>query len=1382
MERLRRRWWTWTVSLLAGVVVLGALLSAIFQLTVLAFPGYRDHITDFVSRAAGRPVGIGGVSLGWHALAPRLELSDVTVYSKDGNTPIVSATALALGFNPLRLVAGRTTPSWISIDGLELGVEIAEDGSVHIKGLERGGKREPDSRRELAQRLEELQSLSLDNTQIVVDDRRLAGERLHLRVPSAELRRKRDGLGFHASVLGAADGDTPLQLQARIIGDLAQPQHWSGEWSAQLDGYSGRPWIGRRLPNDFQVALRDAELRASGRIDQGLPRSVSAEFSAALLGAWRGDRNAQLRDLALHLEGESADGAWQLRYSGLRATGVEGPWPESAGSARIARGADRSWQLAGEIGFARIQDLTPWLALLGSPSLAPLQRAYGDVHALKADVQRLPAPPPPPPAAPPTVIPRAPAGDAPAIAAGSEPAPPVSQASATPSATRWRYDVNAQLAAAGLRPDGPQRVGVAGLAGTLAASEQGGSLRLSGGPVSLTMAKTFTGPLDFEALTGELHWARREGDWDLAMPALGWQIAGTHGDAQIDIQIPAEPTLTPLLDIQAQFSADDLNRLKPYIPLQWQESLRSWLTRAIEQSRVPRASLDIRGRLADFPYDGRPGVFRMDCDIADARVSFSPDWPALEGAAGHLVIAGRSLTLHADRGSMLGNEIDTLDARIPTFRESVLQLKAEARGSADRFYKVLRHSPLANKLSGLIDRSSATGPVRLQLGLEMPFKDVKQTRTQGVIRLDGVELVYSGFDDPMREVRGEVHFADDVLTADGLTAMVADVPVRARIVPQGDHRNLLIAEFDFGPRRDGQGPSRYVPVWLRPFLGGSAHWRAELPIGAQDPRLRFTSDSRGLSFYLPPPFGKRDTEARPLEFSIGSTPGGGTDFQLALQDVVGAHLQLVEDRAQAEAKPPGTGRAQERGTSGAAPMRVARGLVRVGQSAIPQLQRDGLYVDGHLGEADAIVWARTLGVGDNSQSPKESVQPASQPEKNQLDGVALDIDHLVIGHTAVDKANMHFAFTDDGWRLLLAGADTQGELRYARDAAGVGSLVSRFSALNLRAFGEPEPPPPAGANGQVEPPTPIDPARLPTLDLVSSKTQLRGAQFGEIVLRTRRIDGGQAIDAASVGGGRADLRAEGQWRSLPDGSQAQLSFDFTSTAMAEILSGLGYAKTLDARRAQFDGTLRWQAPDAAIDWARPAGELRLKVEDGALRAVDPGAGRVLGLLNFYALPRRLLLDFSDVTDKGLTFDRITGSFRLANGVASTSDLRIDATSVRIEVRGDVGLATRTYDERVTVQPEVSSGVTLGALLIGGPAAGALALLAQQVLNRPLDQVTRFSYRVTGPWENPQIERGTAEGDAKAPADRSGTVPGSGAASPQPQQAPVPPPYTTPAPH
>ncbi len=47
---------------------------------------------------------------------------------------------------------------------------------------------------------------------------------------------------------------------------------------------------------------------------------------------------------------------------------------------------------------------------------------------------------------------------------------------------------------------------------------------------------------------------------------------------------------------------------------------------------------------------------------------------------------------------------------------------------------------------------------------------------------------------------------------------------------------------------------------------------------------------------------------------------------------------------------------------------------------------------------------------------------------------------------------------------------------------------------------------------------------------------------------------------------------------------------------------------------------------------------------------------MVGLASVAALPRRLALDFSDLTDKGLAFDSVRGDFDLRDGNAYTDNV------------------------------------------------------------------------------------------------------------------------------
>jgi uncharacterized protein YhdP len=131
---------------------------------------------------------------------------------------------------------------------------------------------------------------------------------------------------------------------------------------------------------------------------------------------------------------------------------------------------------------------------------------------------------------------------------------------------------------------------------------------------------------------------------------------------------------------------------------------------------------------------------------------------------------------------------------------------------------------------------------------------------------------------------------------------------------------------------------------------------------------------------------------------------------------------------------------------------------------------------------------------------------------------------------------------------------------------------------------------------------------------------------------------------------------------------------------------------------------------------------------------------VLGLLSVAALPRRLGLDFHDVTDKGLAFDRIHAEFTVLNGDARTQNLILRGPTAEIGIVGRMGLGARDYDQTAVVTGDVGSALPVAAVVAGGPVVGAAVLLFSQIFKEPLKGVARAYYHIGGSWDDPQVER------------------------------------------
>jgi uncharacterized protein YhdP len=122
------------------------------------------------------------------------------------------------------------------------------------------------------------------------------------------------------------------------------------------------------------------------------------------------------------------------------------------------------------------------------------------------------------------------------------------------------------------------------------------------------------------------------------------------------------------------------------------------------------------------------------------------------------------------------------------------------------------------------------------------------------------------------------------------------------------------------------------------------------------------------------------------------------------------------------------------------------------------------------------------------------------------------------------------------------------------------------------------------------------------------------------------------------------------------------------------------------------------------------------------------------------LPRRLALDFRDVTEAGLAFDQVSGDFEIRAGSAYTRNLLLQGPAVDVGLVGRTGLAAQDYDQTVVVSGNPSGPITLAGALAGGPVGAAGALLISQLFKGQLKGLARAYYRVTGPWSNPVVER------------------------------------------
>jgi uncharacterized protein YhdP len=206
------------------------------------------------------------------------------------------------------------------------------------------------------------------------------------------------------------------------------------------------------------------------------------------------------------------------------------------------------------------------------------------------------------------------------------------------------------------------------------------------------------------------------------------------------------------------------------------------------------------------------------------------------------------------------------------------------------------------------------------------------------------------------------------------------------------------------------------------------------------------------------------------------------------------------------------------------------------------------------------------------------------------------------------------------------------------------------------------------------------------------------------------------------------------------GQRTFIDATLKSTNVQETFNRLDYEPGIIGDSMAIDLSVAWAGGPRKDFMSLITGDVSVNLGAGQLADVEPGAGRVFGLMSFTALPRRLALDFRDVFDTGFSFDRITGSFRLVNGQAFTCDLTVAGTSADVGIVGRTGLVTRDYNQSAIVSANVGNTLPVVGGLIGGPQVAAALFVFSRIFRKPLKDVGQAYYSVDGSWEEPVIER------------------------------------------
>src|ERR1700723_2414491 len=390
-----------------------------------------------------------------------------------------------------------------------------------------------------------------------------------------------------------------------------------------------------------------------------------------------------------------------------------------------------------------------------------------------------------------------------------------------------------------------------------------------------------------------------------------------------------------------------------------------------------------------------------------------------------------------------------------------------------------------------------------------------------------------------------------------------------------------------------------------------------------------------------------------------------------------------------------------------------------------------LSIGGSVQRLDLGGWLRLS--AQPKDAPKDA-KPLSYYMRNAKLNVA-ELDYLGL---AFRDVSLDLLVSERSWRINVGGPNVSGTITIPNADVSTEPWSLQFDRLQFD-VADAEDSATAGSSANVPPDA--DPRGMPPLYFHAKELIWGERQFGDVTATLAKEEEGVALKSLSVTAPTFSVNAEGEWRAQ-DAGVSRIKGTLTSTDVQGTLKDLGYADVIQAKSGKMEFDLTWLGAPTTAALAQVVGHVQLSLEKGQVLGLKPGAGRVLGFTSIAALPRRLALDFSDLTDKGLAFDSVHGDFDLRDGNAYTENVLLKGPAAEIGLIGRVGLKNKDYDQTAVITTSVGSSLSIpvASTLVCGPVCGAAALLFTQVFKQPLKGLARGYYRITGSWDNPTVER------------------------------------------
>ena len=906
------------------------------------------------------------------------------------------------------------------------------------------------------------------------------------------------------------------------------------------------------------------------------------------------------------------------------------------------------------------------------------------------------------------------------------------------------FEINGQIKRVNFKWGSPQtQVKVNNLAAQFQIAPRQVALSIDNATTTVDLPNLYSHSLAVTQVKGDLNWQGIAGQWQLSTKLL--QAVDNKTKIQVTGHLKQPLAADLESHLQITLHRGQLAQVQHYLPDKKLTKAVNWLRKSLLKGEIHTAQASLVGPLKRL-FRNLTG-FNLKSQVNNAQIQYANSWPVLSRVNAEVIIQGRTLTVQAQSGQLLQSKLAPTTVTIADLAnpKTSVQVNGQLRGPAADGLKFIAQSPLRAHLD--LNRLDLEGLMDLQLNLAIPLVKGGHHQVAGQIRFTDTTLQDKPLNLTLTEVNGNLSFNDDQVHASQLQGKLLGHPLifSLRTLRNERPRRTTIQISSWAdPLLLAQQLNHFVPslasVPLTTYLSGASQWIVTVDFPSETAKsnnytdIHLETDLLGMAVNLPAPLDKTIQEQRFLSIKLRLTTPDKINhanqshsiwIQSNYGNIFNSVLQITQQR-------------------------LERGSIVFGTTPAQLPPAAMLNIQGKINTFSTTAWQKSLLVQANHFSstiiPVEeqtTVNRWLQPLPLVSLPISLEVyvEQLELLGQIFNQVALQAKYADLLGQLAITSKEIEGQIKF--NQFGSPSLELVFQKLLLvhsSASPTPSISKKISTSKQIaktnQPPDPHD---LPPISFHCEELQIGKTHLGTVTFHSQAHQEGLAMNLAAQALGLS-LDLKGLWRYVVQQHQTQVEVHLNSESTGLMLQQLGYQQPpLTGKQTQITLNAYWPSAPYQFNLSTVVGTLSLVILEGNIVNVEPGAiGRLFGLFDVYTLPRRLALDFRDVFNKGFSFNTIAGVFFLQAGQAHTDQFILQSPAAQIQIQGQTNLMDQTYEQVVTVYPQLANPLPVASALAGGVGVGAATWVVQQLLQSELQKVLYSQYRVTGHWQKPTI--------------------------------------------